>query len=68
MPLKVAQILSLNYIEYEDTYFQMDLANAKIIGKVKDIIANLTMFPARKILMSILVVDMNFSYKMLLGI
>lgn len=67
MPLKVALILRLNYTKYEDTYFHMDLSNVKIVGKVKDITVNLDTFPSKKLLMSILVVDMPISYGMLLG-
>lgn len=39
----------------------------KIVGKVKDIIVNIAAFLVRKILMSILVVDMSITYRMLLG-
>lgn len=67
MPLEVAQILKLNYTKSKNSYFQMDSSNVNMVGKVKDIIFNLSVFLTRKILVSILVVDMPIAYGMLLG-
>lgn len=35
IPLKVAQILKLNYTKCEDTFFQMDSSNVKIVVELK---------------------------------
>ena len=66
MPLKVAHILKLNYIECEDSCFQIDSLDVNIVDKFKDIIINVSAFPSKKIIMSILVVYISIAYGMLL--